>query len=247
MSNYVIGGWSQRVSDLPPSEFSYTMYGMITNLQGLTSGTLASPGWSVERTQAPSVGGSVLWTYGGGGCTPTAMPSSQSDIDNIVNSAKSNGWDGVDFDDECSMNTANIVKTMQELKSSSKQTGYTFIAGWAFNNPNASSSGRAINYAVQEIANSASCDRFILMCYASAMWSMTDIVANVGSAIDRTINYVGNRKKVILALTPIGLNGENLDYFLNEVISKDIGGLFIWNFPKLLQSDLSKIINMLDI
>ncbi|MGD8780978.1 MAG: hypothetical protein PVH88_18680 [Ignavibacteria bacterium] len=164
MGNFVIGGWSQNVKDLPPSQFSYTMYGMITNLTGLTSGTPESPGWSPVKTEAPAVSGSVLWTYGGKGCTPTSMPADQTDITAIVNAAKNNGWNGVDFDDECSMNITNIAKTMEKLKTSSKETSYTFIAGWAYNNPSSSSSGQAINDAVKQIAESNSCDRFILMC-----------------------------------------------------------------------------------
>jgi hypothetical protein len=79
------------------------------------------------------------------------------------------------------------------------------------------------------------------------MWSMEDIKANVGPAIDRTISYVKDPKKVILALTPAGLDQTNLDYFLNEVISKKIGGLFVWNFPELKSSDLNIIIEKLDI
>ncbi len=247
MANYVIGGWSQSVRDLPPSKFSYTMYGMITNLRGLTSGTPDNPGWSPVNTNAPSARGKVLWTYGGGGCTPTSMPSDENEIDAIINAAKTNGWDGVDFDDECNMNIDNLVLTINELKALTKQTSYTFIGGWAYNNPNASSSGQAINEAVKQIAESNSCDRFVLMCYATAMWSMADIEANVGPAILRTIDYVNDPKKVVLALTPAGLTQTNLDYFLNEVVTKDIGGLFIWNFPILQSNELNTIIKRLGI
>ncbi len=85
------------------------------------------------------------------------------------------------------------------------------------------------------------------MCYAAAMWSTSDIEGNVGPALERTINYVGDPKKVILAFTPVGLTRENLDYFLDQVTGKDVGGLFVWNFPILQTADLEVITNALDI
>lgn len=245
MANYIIGGWSQSLTKVPPSQFSYTMFGMITNLIGLTSGTPQSPGWSPARTEAPEVQGNVLWTYGGGGCTPESMPLNQTDINAIVDATNAKGWGGVDFDDECKMNADNIIQAMKLIKP--KSTSYTFLAGWDYNNPNASSYGQLINDDVQKIAAANVSDRFILMCYAAAMWSMPDIIANVGPAIDRTIDHVGDKKKVILALTPAGLDNENLTYFLDQVTSKDIGGLFVWDFPALNQADLDTICNALGI
>lgn len=239
MSDYIIGGWSQNPADTAPESFSCTMYGMITNLEGLTSGTPASPGWSPAQTTAPTGGGQVLWTYGGGGCTPTSMPSTDAQIQAVVDATTDKNWAGVDVDDECSMNVDNVIKTMQALKP--KQTSYTFLAGWDYNNPGASSLGQAINDAVKAVALAGAADRQILMCYAAAMWSMSDIIANVGPAIDRTIQNGVPAKQVILALTPAGLNAENLDYFLNQVTSKEIGGLFIWNFPALKADDLATI------
>jgi len=246
MSDYVIGGWSQSTTDIPPDTFSYTMYGMITNLEGLTSGTPTSPGWNLNDTTAPPVSGKVMWTYGGQGCTPSGMPKSDMNINQIVDATNNNGWDGVDFDDECSMNVGQMILTMQQLKP--KQSSYTFLAGWDYNNPdNPSSHGQAINEAVRQIAQAKAADRYVLMCYADSMWPMTDIVANVGPAIQRTITNGVPRNQVILALTPAGLNSENLDYFLNQVTSNNIGGLFIWNYPSLKQEDLNTIVNRLGI
>ncbi|MCP5051388.1 MAG: hypothetical protein GY940_29750 [bacterium] len=245
MSNYIIGGWSQSLSKAPPSQFSYTMYGMITNLEGLTSGTPAAPGWSPAKSSPPTQTGTVLWTYGGGFCTPPGMPANQADIDAILQATTAKGWGGVDVDDECDMNIDNIASTLKTLKPAS--TSYTFLAGWSYNNPGQDPAGQKINDSVQQVAQSGACDRFVLMCYAAAMWSMNDITANVGPAIQRTINYVGDAKKVILALTPKGLTTENRDYFLDQVTSNNIGGLFIWNFPALKTPDLDTIVSALGI
>ncbi len=61
---------------------------------------------------------------------------------------------GVDFDDECSMNVNMLLETMSQLKSLNKECSYTFLAGWDYNNPSASSSGPKINQAVKTIAQS---------------------------------------------------------------------------------------------
>ena len=245
MGNYIIGGWTQNPADKAPSTFSRTMYGMITNLEGLTSGTPEYPGWSPVQNPAPPAQGQVLWTYGGAGCTPTQMPGTPEQIKEVVAATRSNKWAGVDFDDECQMDVDNIIATMKALKPN--LTSYTFLAGWDYNNPHSSIHGKDINHAVSAIAQSGAADLQILMCYGGAMWSMTDIIANVGPAIDRTLANGVPAKEVILALTPAGLNPENLDYFLNQVTDKGIGGLFIWNFPDLHYSDLEEIERRLDI
>lgn len=251
MSDYIIGGWTQSLSDTPPDSFSHTMYGMITNLEGLTSGTATSPGWSPLIRSAPTVtNGDVLWTYGGGLCSPDSMPKDDAQVAEIVSATQNNNWAGVDVDDECNMNIDNVVKAMQQLKAaqSSKQTSYTFMAGWAYNNPNVSSAGQKINDAVKQISNAGAADRYILMCYATAMWSQADIEANVAQAIERTINDNGvAAKSVILALTPAGLNDWNLNFFLDQVTKYAIGGLFIWNFPALAAADLESIKTRLSI
>ncbi|MCG8634374.1 MAG: hypothetical protein MI863_11130 [Desulfobacterales bacterium] len=241
MGDYIIGGWSQNTSESVPAGFSYTMYGMITNLEGLTSGTPESPGWSPAEKRPPKGGGKVLWTYGGGGCTPGAMPGTPDQIGKIVAVTEEGGWAGVDFDDECHMDMENVITAMQALKEKSLGTSYTFLAGWDYNNPSASAHGQAINEAVQAVAKAGAADRQILMCYAAAMWSMSDIEANVGPAITRTIDNGVPPGQVILALTPAGLTSENLNYFLSQVTEKGIGGLFIWNYPALNADDLETI------
>ncbi|ABC30185.1 conserved hypothetical protein [Hahella chejuensis KCTC 2396] len=241
MSEYIIGGWTQNPADTSPNSFSFTMYGMVTNLSGLTTGTPQSPGWSPDTTAAPGGSGKVLWTYGGGGCTPNNMPQNATEVSAIVNATQTKNWAGVDFDDECYMNVDMLVETMSKLKSLNKECSYTFLAGWDYNNPSASSEGTKINQAVQTIAQSGAVNRFCLMCYAEAMWSMSDIEANVGPAIKRTIANGVPAKQVILALTPAGLNQQNLSYFLNEVTQNGIGGLFIWDYPALPSSYLQQI------
>ena len=233
MSNFIIGGWSQNISDVAPTGFDHTMYGMITNLDGLTAGTPDSPGWSPKTTAAPTAAtGSVMWTYGGAGATPENMPRNKAENNEIVSCTNQQHWAGVDFDDESTMDINNVVAVMKKLKRQQPplQSSYTFLAGWDYNNPTASSSGKLINDAVQKIAQAKCSDRFILMCYGDDMWSNADIKANVGPAIERTINNGVPKKEVILALTSVGLNAENLDYFLEQVRSYDIGGLFIWDF-----------------
>lgn len=246
MSEYVIGGWTQHLTAEPPATFSYTIYGMITNFAALTSGTPEAPGWSVAATPAPKVSGKVLWAYGGKGGTPEETPVNQVDVDAIISATKSQNWTGVDVDNESKMNINNVIKTMSGLKNKDKETSYTFVAGWDYNHPE-KEPGATINNEVKLIADSGFCDRFCLMCYGDNMWPLSDIKANVGPAIDRTITYVGDPKKVILALTPAGLDSENLAYFLDQVTSKDMGGLFIWEFSTLKPADLLTIQNTLGI
>ena len=246
MSDYIIGGWTQSPSSVPPEGFSHTMYGMITNLEGLTAGTAASPGWSPKSRQAPEVPtGDAMWTYGGGLCSPNAMPATSDQVQEIVSVTKDQGWAGVDFDDECSMDIDNLIETMQQLKP--LQTSYTFLAGADYCYPR-SSSGQKINDAVQKINNAGAADRYMLMCYAAAMWDQQTIETYVNKAVDRTINENGVAKKdCILCLTPAGLDDWNLNYFLDTVTHYDIGGLFIWNFPTLKPEDLDTIKSRLDI
>jgi hypothetical protein len=210
------------------------MYGMVTTLDQLKTGGGQGP------NQAPIDTGNAkaLWTYGGGGCSPTDYPTTDG-IADIVDATVNNGWAGVDFDDECSMNIANIIATMKQLKAAGKETSYTFLAGWDYNNNTASQD------IVKQVADSGYCDRFVLMCYATAMWSDADIKANVGPAIEKTVNFTGDSKKVVLALTPAGLNADNLGQFLNYTTDNNLAGLFIWNFTLLQQADLDTIVKTL--
>lgn len=240
MGNYIIGGWSQTLSSVPPKSFTYAMVGMVTNFPALTVGTAAAPGWGPATASVPQHPPcQTFWTYGGAGGAPAGTPSSAADIQAIVNAT--NSWAGVDFDNESQMNVANIAATMQALKAAGKGTSYTFLAGWDYNNNPQGPAG------VKQIADSGAADRFILMCYADAMWPMSDITANVGPAIKKTIAQGVPPEKVILALTYSGLTQENLDYFLNQVTQNQIGGLFIWEYPSLSSKDLSYICSKLGI
>ncbi len=242
MSDYIIGGWTQDLTATAPASFAQAIYGMVTDLQALKTGVPGGYGWSVAGTAPPiqpSAATRVRWAYGGQGCTPQGMPANSLDVAAIV--AASAAWAGVDVDDECAMNANQIAMAMTALKQAGKDTSYTFIAGWAYNNPDAPGGDPATNAAVQNLADAGVCDRFMLMCYGDQMWSMPDIVANVGPAIARTVQKVGDPNKVILALTPDGLTIENRDYFLDQVVGNKLGGLFVWEWPRLGGADLYAI------
>ncbi|WP_018274469.1 hypothetical protein WKI13_11645 [Teredinibacter turnerae] len=241
MSDYIIGGWTQNPTSTAPNSFAVTQYGMITNLPDLTSGTSTSPGWSPRRVKAPQNPGTVMWTYGGGGALPDKMPKTPQELDAIVAATLDNQWGGVDFDDESNMNVENIIDVMTKLKSANKQTSYTFLAGWDYNNPQSSNAGKATNLKVEAIAKAGVADRFCLMCYAASMWNMNTIIANVGPALDRTLALGAPAKSIILALTRRGLNQENLDYFIEQVTSRSLGGLFIWDYTALSPNYLKTI------
>ena len=65
MNKFITGGWSQSLSGRPLKEFDVMMYGIVTNLDGLTTGTPASPGWSPEKqdrtNNTPDFKGKTLW------------------------------------------------------------------------------------------------------------------------------------------------------------------------------------------
>ena len=54
----------------------------------------------------------------------------------IVEATVDRGWDGVDFDDECNMNTERVIEAMKRLKEARKETSLGFIAGYSYNHPN---------------------------------------------------------------------------------------------------------------
>ncbi len=242
MGEYIIGGWSQELTDIPPSSFSYAMYGMVTNFTGLTTGTSVSPGWNPGKITPPQHPPcKVLWAYGGAGGLPLETPTNQADIQAIVDATTSRNWDGVDIDNESDMNISNLVQTTIELKNAAKDSSYTFLAGWTYNNTPQPAAE------IKQMFESGAAQRFILMCYGDAMWSMSDIEANVGPAIQTTLDQSVPAKQIILALTPDGLTQENLDYFLGQVTKFQIGGLFIWEFGRLASDDLEKICGVLGV
>lgn len=66
------------------------------------------------------------------------------------------------------------------------------------------------------------------------MWN--DIKNNVQQAVKRSISNGLNNNKIILALTTNGLTDWNLNYFLDQVIDLDLGGLFIWRYDNISQN-----------
>ncbi len=245
MSNYIVGGWTQRLDAEVPPQFSYTMYGMVTNLDLLKTGSAGSPGWGPEATTAPSAPENAMWTYGGGGCFPDGRPSNPQDIERIRRACYFEGdtsrppnWAGVDFDDECGMNVPAIAEAIDQLGS--LESSFTFLAGYDYIH-NSGGANRAL-----EILKGGNCKRFVMMCYAAKMWP--DYETYVRPAIEKTIEGHGIEPcKVVLALTPAGLNDENLAYFLDQVIDFRLAGLFVWNFTTLKGSDLEKILTRLGI
>lgn len=236
MNKFLLGGWSQSLLGEPLKEFDMMMYGMVTNLAGLTTGTSANPGWSPEKQHKPpasrTFNGKTLWVYGGGGCSPEERPENKKDVSRIVKATKSQNWDGVDFDDECNMNIDLVITTMKRLKKCHKQNSYGFIAGYAYNHPD-TQPGAKVNQKVKQLISSGQCDYFIHYCYATAMWSKEDILSNVIPALKRTLSSGADNKQCILALTTKGLTDWNLNYYLDQVLDFNLGGLFIWKYEEL--------------
>ncbi|WP_224770948.1 hypothetical protein [Pseudomonas sp. FEN] len=244
---FELGGWSQTLSREPLPHFTQMMYGMVTNLDGLTTGTAGTPGWSPATSTAPrphDYTGKVLWTYGGGLCSPKAKPANQDEIDLIVNATLDKGWDGVDFDDECQMNIPNVITAMRILKRQGKQTRFGFISGYTYNTPT-SSNGMALNDKVRQVVQSGHCDQLVHYCYASRMWTDAEIERYVGQSLERTLAHGANTGQLILALTSRGLTDHNLRLFLDQVIQKQIGGLYIWAYHQLLPSHQCTILERL--
>lgn len=240
----LFGGWSMSLTRNPLDDFDYVMYGMVTNLDGLTTGTPANPGWSPEKEVKPQGGpgfkGKTLWVYGGGGCSPQEKPSDDKDISRIVSATLNKNWDGVDFDDECNMNICLVIETMKQLKQNDKETSFGFIAGYTYNHPS-SKSGKKLNDKVKTVIASGQCDRLVHYCYAASMWNKDDILSNVRQALERTISFGLDKNKVVLALTSRGLTDWSLNYFLDQVIDLDIGGLFVWRYDQLTDDHLQII------
>ena len=80
MPNYILGGWTQSLCATAATSFSHVIYAMVTNLNNLTTGG----GWSPATTSPPQNAGEVMWAYGGEGATPSDMPATDNDIDEII-------------------------------------------------------------------------------------------------------------------------------------------------------------------
>lgn len=242
----LIGGWSMALDVAPLDEFDITMYGMVTNLEGLTTGSRAAPGWSPANNHKPFAEktSSGLWVYGGGGCSPVGRPSSDGEVQRIIDVTVQQQWDGVDFDDECNMDTDRVIQAMAGLKANNKQTSYGFISGYSYNHPQ-SVTGQKLAEKVKKIIQSGHCDRLIHYCYASAMWSESDIKNNVRQALQTSLDYGMPKAGIILALTTRGLNDWSLNYFLDQIVTLDVGGLFVWRYTALTDAQRTVIKNRL--
>jgi len=240
----LLGGWSMSLTRYPFNEFDYIMYGMVTNLEGLTTESETDQGWSPENESKPENNpcfiGKRLWVYGGGGCSPEGKPSSINDVSRIISATMNKGWDGVDFDDECNMNIKFVIETMKKLKDNNKETSFGFIAGYSYNHP-CTEKGQEINDKVKSIITSGQCNRLVHYCYATAMWNQDDIINNVKQALEQSISYGMDRDKIVLALTTRGLTDWNLNYFLNQIINLNLGGLFIWRYDEMTPNHLKII------
>lgn len=244
MNRFTLGGWSQSLRHQPLKEFDVMMYGMVTNLDGLTTGTSVNPGWSPEKNNKPADNsdfkGKTLWVYGGGGCSPEGKPSNIDEVLRIAEATKSRGWDGVDFDDECNMNIDLVVKTMKQLKYCQKETSFGFIAGYSYNHPQ-TKTGAVLNNKIKTLISSGQCDRLIHYCYATAMWSKEDITGNVIPALQQTLSHGAQNKACILALTTRGLTEWSLNYYIDQVLDFNLGGLFIWKYEEINPQHLTII------
>jgi hypothetical protein len=118
------------------------------------------------------------------------------------------------------------------LKQHDKQTSYGFDAGKIYNHP-ACDSGKELNREVHTVIKSGRCDRLIHHCYANSMWSNEDIEQYVVAAVERSLAHGAERGQIILALTTHGLTDAKLDYFLEQMIRLEIGGLFVWAAEEL--------------
>lgn len=234
-----LGGWSMYLDKAPFDEFDRMMYGMVTNLDDLTTGTATKPGWSPEKVRKPHLNpnfhGKTLWVYGGGGCSPAGKPENDEEIRRIVRATLKKRWDGVDFDDECGMNISLVTEVMRQLKVHNKETSFGFVAGYSYNHPE-TESGKKLTDKIKAVIASGHCDRLVHYCYAAAMWNEKDIRENVRQALEKSIDYGMRKESIILALTACGLTDWSLNYFLEQVQELDIGGLYIWRYDEITQA-----------
>lgn len=77
-------------------------------------------------------------------------------------------------------------RSHETAKEARKETSLGFIAGYSYNHPN-TENGKKLNEKVRKIILSGQCDRFIHYCYAAAMWSNDDILANVIPALKQSL------------------------------------------------------------
>nr|WP_253307144.1 hypothetical protein [unidentified bacterial endosymbiont] len=189
-------------------------YGMVTNLSGLTTGTESPPGWGPEtsvKPEHPHYTGKILWTDGGGGCSPSEKPTLSQKVESIIAATINNHWDGIDFDNECNMNIHYFTQAMGSLNNLQKESSYGLIAGWSYNHPE-TENGKKLTTKIKEVIGSGYCDRLVHYCYATS-----------------------------------GLTDENLNYFLDGVVDRQLGGLLVWNYHQLTIDHLKIITERLEL
>jgi len=243
--DFILGGWTQHLDTTPPSGFSHVQYGMITELNKLTIGTVIAPGWGPADTLAPKTYSKSIWSYGGALCRPAGMPNSIKQINNIISATTTKYWDGVDVDNECGMDINNVIKLFDMM--SDFETSYTFMGGVEFNDPEKYPGGQATNDELKLISDNVEIDRFIMMSYGDQMWSEQEIKDNIGPGIVRLLNIGIDKKNIIVTVTTAGLTNENLHRVLDEVVKYKVGGLFVWEFKDLIPEHLIIIQDRLQI
>jgi hypothetical protein len=233
MTQLTLGGYTQDLTAVAPRTFSRVLYGMITNLPQLTSGTTDKPGWSPSLTKAPSApaGCQVLWIYGGAGAQPSGYPDSGS-LASIVSATTQNGWDGVDFDDESALNVPMVGSTMTGLKQAGKATSFDFVGGWGFTvGPDAAANQQI----VRDIAATGQCDAINMMCYGGTMWTDWEMSSFIPTTCAAARSAVNGNSRLMLGITTRGLTSTNLQFALDQVKSQNLNGIMVFAFEELAQ------------
>ena len=87
---YTTGGWTQNLGAFPKRGMTTVMYGMIEDLEGLTTAR-GCDSWSPVETHAPLISASSLWSYGGDGSLPSEKYFAVT-ISNSVNGKSKLSW-----------------------------------------------------------------------------------------------------------------------------------------------------------
>jgi hypothetical protein len=218
----------------------------------------ASSGPNLAQTAAPRIPtyrGTVLLRYGNSLCPTLADPArhdddptaSEANLDALIAATIDHGWDGIDFYGTGSVPIERIVSLMEQLKQHDKHTSYGFNAGKIYNHP-ACENGKDLNREVHTVIKSGYCDRLIHHCYAdNRMWSQEDNEQYVVAAVERSLAHGAQRGQIILALTTHGLTDASLEYFLEQIIRLEIGGLFVWAAEELSTRHEAMIVQRLEL
>ncbi|HIB85358.1 MAG TPA: hypothetical protein EYO59_12400 [Chromatiaceae bacterium] len=241
---YTTGGWTQNLGAFPKRGMTTVMYGMIEDLEGLTTAR-GCDSWSPVETHAPLISASSLWSYGGDGCFPRGMPDSDPLIDKMISATTCKCWSGIDVVNGCGMDSDKIITLFNKMHW--KQKSYTFYAGSKFNNPEQHPEGEFANNEVLKIYMYTDVDRFILKMYDGVMWSLESLHSYVGPGMKRLLNMGVPAKKIFATATTKGLTIDALNHIIDEIKRLKVGGLFIWDYENLLPPHLDLINTRLSI